>query len=433
MKKILIASTLALILTFNLNAQPKESDQEKGVRMEWFQEAKLGIFIHWGIYAVEGISESWSFYNGYLSHEDYMKQLDGFTASAYQPKEWVKLIEQSGAQYAVITTKHHDGVALWETDQNHYNVIENTPAGTDLIEPFVKALRKNDLKVGLYYSLIDWSHPDYPNHTRELKRYKEDSLRWERFVNFNIGQIKEISGSFNPDLVWFDGDWEFNAEQWHAIEIRELLMKQNPGIIINSRLRGYGDYATPEQGAPLHKPKDLYWELCMTMNDSWGFQHNDKNYKSTNQIIQIFADCIGKGGNLLLDIGPKEDGSIPPEQVEILEGLGRWTKKHEKAIYNTRAGLPSECFYGPTTLSEDSTKLYLFLPYKPSGSIALKGVKNRINSSWVLGNGTHLEPKLYLKPYWSSHAGVYFIDIPEDALDEEMTVVTILLDGKLKL
>lgn len=418
------------LVTFS---QATYNPANKSEHMEWFKDAKLGIFIHWGIYSVDGISESWSFFNGYVSHEDYMKQLDGFTASNYDPEQWVSLIKESGAQYAVVTTKHHDGVALWDTKYDHLNVIDNTPVEKDLIKPLVRELRKNDLKVGLYYSLIDWSHPDYPNHTKELKRYKNDSVRWNKFVDFNLGQIKEISTKYNPDLVWFDGDWEFKADEWHAKEIRALLHKKNDDIIINSRLQGYGDYATPEQGIPAQKPKDNYWELCMTMNDSWGFQHNDKNYKTANQIIQVFADCISKGGNLLLDIGPRQDGTIPVEQVEILKQLGRWTKKHEKAIYGTAAGLPAEFFYGPTTISKDSSMLYLFLPYKPTGSIALKGIKNRINSSWVVGQGTHLTPELRLKPYWSSHPGVYFIDVPEAALDEQMTVIAILLDGKLEL
>ncbi len=432
--KILI---LFLIVSFGVNSiclsQKTETESQKCDRMEWFSNAKLGIFIHWGIYSVNGIDESWSFFNNYIPYNEYMKQLDGFRADKYEAKYWTKLIRESGAKYAVITTKHHDGVALWDTKLSKLNTLEKTPANGDLIAPFCKALRKNDIRVGLYYSLLDWSHPDYPNFTKTTQRYTSDSLRWEKFSKFNIGQITELSEKFNPDLIWFDGDWEQSAEKWKSKEIRELLFDNNRNIIINSRLQGYGDYATPEQGLPITNPKDKYWELCMTMNDSWGYQSNDQNYKSTKQIIQIFAQCLWMGGNLLLDISPKPDGTIPDKQIKILKELGEWTSKHSSAIYDTKAGLPANLFYGPSTLSPDSTIIYLYLPYNPEGRIMLKGINNSINRIWVVGNGTKLTHKTFLKPYWSNKPGLIFIDIPEEVLDKNMTVIAVLLDGKLKL
>jgi alpha-L-fucosidase len=402
-------------------------------KMKWFADARLGIFIHWGIYAVDGIDESWSFYNEYLSHEDYMKQLEWFTAENYDPSRWAKLIGESGAGYAVITAKHHDGVALWDSDFGELNVVEKTPAGRDLIRPFVDELRKQNLKVGLYYSLLDWSHPDYPNFTRNKKRYENDPDRWEKFTDFNFSQINEISERYNPDLVWFDGDWEQSAEAWKATEIRGLLLEDNPKVIINSRLAGHGDYATPEQGVPIFKPKEQYWELCMTMNDSWGYQHNDHNYKTSNQVIRIFADVISKGGNLLLDIGPKADGTIPDEKVQILKELGRWTKKHSEAIYGTLAGIPKDYFSGPSTLSADSTILYLFVEHKPDGPVAVKGLKNKINRIRVVGNGTKLSWDIKMKQYWSEKPGIVYIEIPEKSLDKYVTVIALQLDGKAEL
>jgi alpha-L-fucosidase len=432
MKKLLFIFFLSLISINSLFPQIVV-EEENPDRLQWFADAKLGVFIHWGIYSVNGIDESWSFYNEYLSYEDYMKQLDGFTAENYNPKEWAKLIEQSGAKYAVLTSKHHDGVALWDSEFGDLNVVDKSPAGKDLIKPFVKELRKKDIKVGLYYSLLDWSHPDYPNLTRNKKRYEDDSLRWQKFVDFNFGQIGEVSQNYQPDLIWFDGDWEQSAEAWKAKEIRELLLISNPNVIINSRLQGYGDYSTPEQGVPIQKPESQNWELCMTMNDSWGYQHNDSNYKTPNQIIRIFVDCISQGGNLLLDIGPKADGTIPEEQVEILEELGRWTNKHEEAIYGTHAGIPKDYFYGSSTLSNDSTVLFLFLEYKPIGPIAIKGLKNDINRIRVVGNGTKLSHDIKMKQYWSTKPGMLYIDVPEEVLDEQVTVIAIQLDGKVDL
>jgi alpha-L-fucosidase len=418
---------------FSVNVSSQETEKPKEERMKWFNEAKLGIFIHWGIYAVNGIDESWSFYNGYISYPDYIKQLSGFTASKYNPAEWASLIKESGAKYAVLTTKHHDGVALWDTRAGELSVVKKTPAGKDLVTPFCNALRKNGIKVGLYYSLLDWSHPDYPNFTKTEKRYTSDIARWQKFNSFNHTQIAELGKNFNPDLYWFDGDWEQNAETWRAKEIRESILENNPGAIINSRLQGYGDYATPEQGLPVVRPPDRYWELCMTINNSWGYQQNDREFKSPAQIIRIFAECISKGGNLLLDIGPMADGTIPPDEVNVLKTLGKWNRKHSEAIFGTLEGLPAGYFYGPSTISSDSTMLYLFFCGNPGGQVMLQGVKNKINRIYVVGNGTKLVWKEYLKPYWSSNSGLIFIDVPQTVLDEYVTVLAVVLDGKLKI
>ena len=420
----------ALCIGITIPISGQDTATEK--KMQWFKDAKLGIFIHWGIYAVNGIDESWSFYNGYISYDDYMKQLTGFNASSYKPEEWASLIKESGAKYAVITSKHHDGVALWDTKMGDLNVVKKTPAARDLISPFISALRKQGLKAGIYYSLLDWSNPDYPNFTKTQERYTNDSTRWLKFEKFNHGQIDEIGKNFNPDLYWFDGDWEQSAEKWKAKEIREMILSRNPSAIINSRLQGYGDYATPEQGLPVKRPSDKYWELCMTINDSWGYQQNDRNFKSPGQIIKIFAECLSKGGNMLLDIGPKADGSIPAEEVKILKELGRWTRKNAEAIYGTEGGLQAGQFYGPSTISKDSTMLYLFINGNPNGQVMLEGVKNKINRIYVVGNGTKLTWKEYLKPYWSKNPGLIFIDIPENVLDEYMTVLAVVLDKGLK-
>jgi alpha-L-fucosidase len=429
MKKVFLFFLLVMFLD-NLNAQKPVADS---ARMDWFGKAKLGIFIHWGIYAVNGIDESWSFYNEKISYNDYMKQLSGFTASDYDPAKWAELIKKSGARYAVITSKHHDGVALWDTKLSDLNVVDQTPAGRDLIRPFVKDLRKEGLRVGIYYSLLDWSNPDYPNFTKTQKRYENDSVRWEKFNTFNLGQIQELQRNFNPDLFWFDGDWEQPAEKWHAAEIREMLLKNNPRVIINSRLQGYGDYATPEQGLPVFKPESKYWELCMTMNDSWGYQGNDHNYKTPYEVIRIFTDVISLGGNLLLDIGPKADGTIPEEQVNILTKLGKWTGKHEKAVFESKAGIPKEYFEGPTTLSPDGKILYLFVAGKPNGPVMVKGLKNKVNSVWVVGNGTSLDWEIKMKPWWSHIPGLLFINLPEIVLDPYITVIAVLLDGEADL
>ena len=421
-----------LLVVNNYQSVAQETQLSKEERMAWFKDAKLGIFIHWGIYAVNGIDESWSFHNGYISYDDYMKQLNGFTAKKYDPEYWAKSIKESGAKYTVITTKHHDGVALWDTKQSDLSVPKRTPAKRDVLTPFVKAARNEGLKVGLYYSLLDWSNPNYPNFLRNKKRYADDPKKWEAFTKFNFGEIKELT-KFNPDLYWFDGDWEQSAEKWKAKEIRELLLKETPTTIINSRLQGYGDYETPEQGVPVTKPNSKYWELCMTMNNSWGYQPNDKEYKSVNQIIRILVDCISMGGNLLLDIGPKPDGTIPQEQIDILKGLGRWTSKHQEAIYGTRAGIPFGHFNGYTALSKDKTILYLYVDNKPNGPLLIKGLNNKVNRAWVVGNGTKLNTHVVGKLYWSKAPGLLYIDLPEEVQDKDVTVIALQLEGEIDL
>jgi len=557
MRKILIYIVAFLVVSASLSANNSkdETPKEKDKRMQWFKDAKLGIFIHYGIYAVNGIDESWSFFNGYINHDDYMKQLDGFTASKFNGEEWAQLIKNSGAKYAVLTTKHHDGVALWETKTDHFNTVEHTPANKDIVAPFVKALKNKDLKVGLYYSLIDWSYPDYPAHLRNMNRYKNDPVRWNKFTDFYFAQMNELSSRFDPDLYWFDGDWEHSAEEWRSKDLRELMLKYNKNIILNSRLKGYGDYDTPEQGVPIRKPNNPYWELCMTMNDSWGYQHNDHNYKTPYQLIRTFVDCISMGGNLLLDIGPKADGSIPEPQLDILKEFGRWTSKHSQAIYGTVAGIDRAHFNGPTALSKDGKTLYLYIDRKPNhkillngldsevkaikvvgmqsnlsfkhkdtvlsfdlphencdptmtvvavelkksiklvtpstrlyefemaevmanenwvnkhkvalanlgeqipaghyngtsvlskdknilylmvdgknnGPLVIRGLKNKINRIWVVGNGTKLSHKIVGAQYWSSVPGITYIDCPEKVLDKNMTVIAVLLDGEIDL
>jgi len=428
--------TLRLIILFSIAGLAyNNSYAQETNKMEWFSDAKLGIFIHWGIYSLGNTSESWAFHNKRVSHTDYMAQLDSFTANNYKPEYWAEIIKNSGARYSVITSKHHDGVALWDTKQNNLSTVHKTPAKRDLLKPFVAALRKNGIKVGIYYSLIDWTHPDYPGFLKDSSKYKIEDRpeKWQNFLRFCHGQIDELSAQFSPDLFWFDGDWEHNAEEWQASKIRSNILKHNPNAIINGRLQGFGDYDTPEQNFPVTRPNLKYWELCMTMNDSWGYQKNDKNYKTPYEIITIFADAISMGGNLLLDITPRANGTIPDEQILTLKEIGDWTKKHQEAIFGTLGGMPQGHFYGPSTISKDSTNLFIFLPAKVNGEVVLKGLDNEIKSISVVGSNTKLSHKIVGKISWSHVPGLVYINIPENVQDKHMSVIKLELDKPLKL
>lgn len=415
-------------------ARAAQADATTSNRLQWFADAKFGVFIHWGIYAVDGVDESWSFFNGKLSHADYMKQLQGFRADRYDPKGWAELIRDSGARYAVLTSRHHDGVALWDSKQG-INVVRDTPARRDLIGPFVEALRADGLKVGMYYSLPDWSYQDYDVFTRKQKRYDigKEPARWQRYQRYFQDQLADLQQRYNPDLFWFDGDWEHSASEWQSDKVRADLLVRNPGVIINSRLNQYGDYATPEHGLPIVKPDAPFWELCITMNKSWGYQPHDTEYKSTHQLIQILAQTVAMGGNLLLDIGPRADGTIDPQQVERLRGIGRWTKRNDEAIHATVAGLPLEHYAGGSTLSKDRKTLYLFVDGKPAGDLLVKGLDNKVLRARVLGSDQPAQAKVLGKFDWSKYPGLLFISVPEQALDPDMTVVALELDAPAKL
>lgn len=415
---------------------------------EWFEDAKLGIFIHYGIYAVKSVSESWSFYNKRISYEDYMSQLDGFTAKNFDAQHWADLIKKSGAKYSVLTTKHHDGVAMYDTKYSDLSVVKKTPAKRDIVKEFTEAVRERGIHVGMYYSLIDWSHPDYasvyedgvvPEDLSSVNPFSnptdgvQDEEAWKRFMEFDRNQLAEVLGNYGKvDLLWFDGDWERSARQWGLPEFKDYLKSFNPELIINSRLQGHGDYKTPEQGLPITRPEGP-WEFCTTVNDSWGYIEDDNHYKSLNQIIHMFCDCISMGGNMLLDIGPREDGYIGEKEEELLLGLGKWIRENEEAVYGTRDGVMARYYPGGSTLSKDGETLYLFVHDNPKESICLKGLCNKIKKITVLHSGKELTWDIHGGVPWFGIPGTTWINLKAEDCNEHTTVVKVELEGKVDM
>ena len=412
---------------------------------EWFKKAKLGIFIHYGIYAVGDVSESWSFHNGNISYEDYMKQCEGFTASNYDPKAWAELFKKAGAQYVVMTSKHHDGVALFDTKYSDLNVVKKTPAGKDLVKGYTDAVREAGMKVGIYFSLIDWSDPRYrsvypegedpKDHLKDVFATPaggpEDPEKWEEFLKFNNDQMHELMTNYGKiDLLWFDGDWERSAKQWKAKEFKAYLESMNPEVIVNSRLQGYGDYETPEQGIPLRGPEGV-WEFCTTINTSWGYRPSDNDYKTSKQIIRMFCDCLTLGGKMLLDVGPKEDGTLDERQVKILEDLGTFIHDNEEAIYETEKGISYDHFLGGSTLSADKKVLYLFVYDKPSENLCVKGIKTPVKKVSVLHTGEELSFSYTGSLPWSGIPGTLWIRADQMKEHPLVTVLKVELDGEI--
>lgn len=412
---------------------------------EWFKKAKLGIFIHYGIYAVGDVSESWSFHNGNISYEDYMKQCEGFTASNYDPKAWAELFKKAGAQYVVMTSKHHDGVALFDTKYSDLSVVKKTPAGKDLVKGYTDAVREAGMKVGIYFSLIDWSDPRYrsvypegedpKDHLKDVFATPaggpEDPEKWEEFLKFNNDQMHELMTNYGKiDLLWFDGDWERSAKQWKAKEFKAYLESMNPEVIVNSRLQGYGDYETPEQRIPLRGPEGV-WEFCTTINTSWGYRPSDNDYKTSKQVIRMFCDCLTLGGKMLLDVGPKEDGTLDERQVKILEDLGTFIHDNEEAIYETEKGISYDHFLGGSTLSADKKVLYLFVYDKPSENLCVKGIKTPVKKVSVLHTGEELSFSYTGSLPWSGIPGTLWIRADQMKEHPLVTVLKVELEGEI--
>lgn len=411
----------------------------------WFLDARLGIFIHYGIYAVGDVSESWSFHNGNITYEDYMAQCQGFTASRYDPRQWAALFREAGADYVVMTAKHHDGVALFDTAFSDLSVVKKTPAGRDLVAGYAEAMREAGLKVGLYYSLIDWSDPRYPTIYPEGKNPEEclediyatpaggpeDPEKWAEFLRFNNNQLRELMEHYGTiDLLWFDGDWERSAAQWNMAAFREYLHSLNPHVVLNSRMQGYGDYETPEQGIPLYGPEKP-WEFCTTINTSWGYRPSDNDYKTSRQIVRMFCDCLTLGGRMLLDVGPKEDGTLDPRQTQVLQDLGGWIRDHDQAVHGTGKGLDYRHYLGGSTLSKDGTILYLFVYDKPLEYLCVKGIKTPVKSITVLHSGQPVAWRYTGALPWSGIPGTLWIKGDEIVLHPMTTVLKVELAGPI--
>ncbi len=425
----------------------------------WFTDAKLGIFIHWGIYAVQKRGgESWPLIRGEVSMEDYHSQLEHFTAEDYDPSAWARLIKRAGAQYAVLTTKHHDGVALWPTHEQGPSIPNQGNTG-DLVGPFLEALRQEGLHTGLYFSHTDWAQSEhfqcitgltetelqqlrstkhnYINEWHKLDEHfapdQEYYAKWNRFLEFRRNQLHELLTQYGTlDLLWFDVMIGLDHHDYESKALRDFIHELSPNTIINSRLEEYGDYETPEQFIPVYPPEGP-WEFCVTTNNSWSYTGREQDYKTPYEIISMFCECLGMGGNMLLNIGPDERGTVPEKQVHLLESLGDWIQKHQEAVYGTVRGLPHGYAYGPSSLNKERDILYLYLSHLPGESTFIKGIHNEVNAISILGTGTTCAYKRIGGAPWMNVPGSLTIHIPEEAADTWVTVVKIELDGPLKL
>ena len=460
MKKLLIFLLIIGLGSAPAKAQQKPTDKE---RLAWWHEAKFGMFLHWGVYSLYG-----GVYNGHRQAKgdaawilnrckipvaEYREKAKEFNPDKYDPDAWVKMAKDAGMKYLIIGAKHHDGFALFATEASDWNVVDATPYGKDLLKPLADACHKQGIKLGFYYSqAVDWTNPGgsaarrvmkegWPNpDSTKIDQYTlEHDGHWdpiqltstfdEYIDRVAVPQVRELLTHYGKvSILW----WDYDAQMKSAEGARKLqeLLKLQPGIISNNRLHADfpGDTKTPEQSIPDRDAVEgQNWETCMTMNGSWGYKEFDKNWKSSESLIRNLIKIAARGGNYLLNIGPKADGTFPEESIQRLEDIGNWMKVNGEAIYGTSASPLESMSWGECTqrVKKNKTILYLFVfDWPKEGKLTVPGLKNRIVSAKLLATGARLKSS-------DTTEGVV-ITVPLKASDPVAGVIQLKVSGKMK-
>jgi alpha-L-fucosidase len=379
-------------------------------RTEWFLEARFGMFIHWGLYAIPARGE-WVRSVEKISNEEYQPFFEEFKPTHYNPQEWAKAAKAAGMKYAVITAKHHDGFCLFDSKLTDYKAT-NTKAGRDLIREYVDSFRSEGLGVGFYYSLLDWHHEHYPalgdtiHPMRNDEAYNAQPRDLAKYVDYMHGQVRELLTDYGKiDIIWFDFSYErMTGEAWRATDLVKMVYSLQPDIIIDNRLGGNlkaktpeiysGDFASPEQiippeGVVNEEGVSLPWEACITLNDHWGYCASDRNYKSSKQVIRTLAECVSKNGNLLLNVGPDAKGRIPEESLQILAEVGKWMKYNGDSIYSCGLSHQPKPEWGRFTQKDNF--LYAHILERGIGPINLKGLNGKLKKARLVADGSEIK------------------------------------------
>ena len=409
---LILLSLLTSVLTCTAETDYlNESQEELEARLEWWTDARFGMFIHWGLYAIPagtwngeqipGIGE-WIMASANIPVEEYEKLAAQFNPTQFDAEEWVQIARDAGQKYMVITSKHHDGFCLWDSDATEYDVVDATPYGMDILEQLANACEQNDVTFGVYYSIIDWHHPsqyvdpeaDNPRSGHARNKIYDDQK--DDYINYMKTQIKELVNNYDPNILWFDGDW---APWWTEEDGRDMyayVRSLKEDIIINNRVgtgrtgmsgmnadsNYVGDFGTPEKQIPDTGIVNMHWETCMTMNETWGFKTSDDNWKSTETLIHQLIDAVSKGGNYLLNVGPKANGVIPEPSVVRLQEIGRWMDVHGDAIYGAEASPYQRPEWGRFTSGNEMLFAHVF-DWPADQTLQVQQISRRVSTAAV--------------------------------------------------
>jgi alpha-L-fucosidase len=421
-----------------------ETKEQRDKRMDWFRDSRFGLFIHWGVYAVP--AGEWNGNKNYgewfmeetkMPVSQYEKFADQFNPTRFNAEEWVKLAKDAGMKYIVITSKHHDGFGIFKSQLTDWD-IERTPFKRDPLKELAAACQKEGIKLCFYHSIMDWHHPDWG--TRRAWHDKATGTPdMDRYTAYMKGQLKELLTNYGPiGIMWFDGEWESPWTNARGVDVYNYVRSLQPNIIINNRVgkgragmqgmdkgEGVGDYGTPEQEIPpTGFGPGVDWESCMTMNNHWGYNKHDNNWKSTQTLVRNLIDCASKGGNYLLNVGPTAEGLIPGPSVDRLKEIGAWMKGNKEAIYETTASPFKKLNWGRATKKSDgrNTTLYLHVWNWPTdGKLVVPGLKNKPRFTYLMDGKRIL--------YAAQNESGVTIDLPKQAPNAISSTVVLIVPG----
>ncbi len=414
-------------------------------KTDWFVHDRFGMFIHWGLYALPARHE-WVKWREMIPDEKYDVYFRHFNPDLYDPTVWAKAAKNAGMKYFVVTTKHHEGFCLWDSDLTDYKAT-NTPYGKDLLKPMVEAFRAEGLKVGFYHSLIDWHHPEFPvdcmHPMRNDKEFRERTKGRDitKYAEYLHGQTRELLTRFGKiDIMWFDFSYPTQPDggkgrnDWQSEKLYELVRKLMPDVVLDDRLdleKGY-DIKTPEQWQPQEwvkvDGKPVVWEACQTLNGSWGYDRDNLDWKSPALLLWMLVDSVSKGGNLLLNVGPTGRGEFDERALATLQAIGKWTRVNGRSIYGCTASdytPPPDCRY-----TQNGNRLYLHVMAWPLRHLHLKGIADRIEYAQFLHDASEI--KIFQNTFDHSIEtdNTVVLEIPIQKPNVEIPVIEIFLKDR---
>lgn len=429
---IVVVTLTCAILSCDRKQPPpvRQEDPYTAPRTQWYRDAKYGMFIHWGLYAVPAgewqgkrnkeIGE-WIMHHEKIPIAEYEPLAKQFNPVKFDAKQWVAVAKDAGMKYVVITSKHHDGFCMWDSAVTEYDIVDATPFKRDPMKELSEACREAGIRFAFYHSIMDWHHPELAGYWDADKdaAKKPGDLRVQKYVDGQLKpQLKELVTKYDPAILWFDGEWIPWWTQERGREIERFLIELKPDLIINNRVGKRkmtdGDYDTPEQEIPRAARGKRLWETCMTLNDTWGYKRHDENWKTPQDVVRKLSDIAGKGGNFLLNVGPTAEGEIPPESVRILREAGKWVHANGEAIYGTTRGADKPPKWGSVT-RKGSTWYAIVFDWPADGRLVVP-VAGKVKSARLL----HGDGEIKLGDV--GEAGVQLI-VPTQKPTEPATVV----------